>query len=221
MKKHILLQVLFIGFPWSVRRIILTKLLKFSIHPTARVGRSIISAQRVELGPESNIGNFSIIWKLAELRLGTRARIGQLNYVYGFTGSSYFGHITDRKSALIVGDDSAITSRHLIDCTDTVSIGKFTTVAGYRSTLLTHSIELPNSRQGCKPINIGDYCFVGTNVVILGGAVVPNYCVVGAGALVSGVFTEPRKLLAGVPAKPVKDLPDDWKYFTREVGFVR
>jgi acetyltransferase-like isoleucine patch superfamily enzyme len=117
-------------------------------------------------------------------------------------------------------EGAAITKHHHIDCTSPVSIGKFTTIAGYYSQLLTHSIDIIESRQDSHPISIGDYCFVSTNVVILGGAQLPDYSVLGAKSLLNKKLNQPYALYAGQPAVFVKTIDKEAKYFTRTEPFV-
>jgi acetyltransferase-like isoleucine patch superfamily enzyme len=77
------------------------------------------------------------------------------------------------------------------------------------------------NRQSSQPIKIGDYCFVSTQVVILGGSILPSYSVLGAGAVLSKSYQEEWKLYAGVPAKIVKEISKGKsKYFYRKKGFV-
>ena len=121
---------------------------------------------------------------------------------------------------LLLGTHSAITSRHLLDCTNTVSIGPFTTIAGFRSQILTHSIDLAVNRQNSAEVKIGAYCFVGTGCIVLPGASLPDYCVLGAGAVLNQPVSESHTLYAGVPAHAVKKLPADSGYFNRPRGFV-
>src|SRR5207245_5527131 len=81
---------------------------------------------------------------------------------------------------LIVGDHAAITHRHLIDCTDSITIGRFTTVAGHRSQFLTHGIDFEDCVQKAKPIEIGQYCHIGTSCILLPGSRLPDYSMLGA-----------------------------------------
>lgn len=53
------------------------------------------------------------------------------------------------------------------------------------------------------PIQIGENCFIGCNVIILKGSKIGDNCVVGAGAVVSGTF-EDNCVIAGNPAKIIK-----------------
>jgi acetyltransferase-like isoleucine patch superfamily enzyme len=119
-----------------------------------------------------------------------------------------------------MNEGAAITKHHHIDCTSPVTIGKFTTIAGYYSQLLTHSIDIFESRQDSHPISIGDYCFVSTNVVILGGAQLPDYSVLGAKSLLNKKHNQPYALYAGQPAVFVKTIDKEAKYFTRTEPFV-
>ena len=95
-------------------------------------------------------------------------------------------------------------------------MGQYSTVAGYRSQLLTHSIELGKSVQSHSPIVIGKYCFVGTGVTVLGGARLPDYCVLGAASLLGKRLDARYRLYAGVPATMRNELDPSLRYFARE-----
>lgn len=57
-----------------------------------------------------------------------------------------------------------------------------------------------------KPIYIGNNCWVGANAIILPGVkITGEYVVIGAGAVVTKDITESRVLVAGNPAKIVKN----------------
>ena len=176
------------------------------------------------MGPRSRIGHGTVAVHLDEIQLEDFAGIGRLNWITGFpsdTGSVHFSHIEGRISRLRMGPHSAITNRHLIDCTCEVEVGAFATVAGFRSQLLSHSIDLERNRQNASPIRIGERCFVGTGCIVLAGAKLPAYSVLGAGAVLNKAFTESHMLYAGQPAKPLKQLDSSYLYFVRETGSVK
>jgi acetyltransferase-like isoleucine patch superfamily enzyme len=137
-----------------------------------------------------------------------------------YPASKLFCHQIEIKLKLSIGMHSAIIKNHHLDCTSPVEIGEFTIIAGYQSQLLTHSIDIKNNRQNSNPIKIGDYCFIGTDVVILGGDVLPSYCVLGAKSLLNKAFSEEWSLYAGVPAIRKSHINSSDNYFSREVGFV-
>jgi serine acetyltransferase len=209
-------------FPWEMRRSFLEKQFGYTIHPTCRIGFSFIFPTRLIMEEGSRIGNLTMCKNIDLLHLKAHTSIGNGNWITGFPlgPSRHFAEEKDRQPQLIVGEHSAITHRHLIDCTNSVVIGKFTTIAGFQSQVLTHTIDLAKNRQTSAPVRIGDYCFVGTNCVVLGGSVLPDFCVLGAKSLLNKAFTESRQLYGGVPARPIETLPPDWAYFRRTEGFV-
>ncbi len=209
--------------PWEWRRRFLESQFGYSIHPTSRIGLAWICPRRLVLEEHARIGHFTVCKNADLLHLGAHAIIGQLNWITGFptsTGSRHFSHQPERRAELILEKHAGISSRHFIDCTAQVRIGAFTTIAGYRSQLITHSIDLAAGRQSSEPIEIGEYCFVGTEAVVLGGASLPHHSVLGAKSLLNKKWEEPFRLYAGTPAKPIKELSPELEYFRRQEGFV-
>lgn len=171
----------------------------------------------------ATIGHFNIAIHLDLIKMGTKSTIGRGNWITGFpsdSGSRHFQHQPDRRPELHLGKETAITKNHHLDCTNMISVGDFVTIAGYHSQFLTHSIDLMESRQSSSPIYIGEYAFVGTNVVVLGGSSLPSHSVLSAKSLLNKQFTEERMLYGGVPSKPIQEIPLNAKYFKREEGFV-
>ena len=209
--------------PWSIRRKLLERWLGYRLHPTSRVGLSWVFPKHLVLEAHTSIGNLTVCKGLSLLQLGEHATIGNGNWITGFpTGPSrHFAHQPERAPELILGRHTAVTNRHLIDCTSRVTIGAFTTFAGFNSQILTHSIDLEECRQSSAPVTIGDHCFVGTNCVLLGGASLPDRSVLGAKSLLNRAFEQGEYLYGGVPAKPIKAMPaEKMAYFRRETGFV-
>ncbi len=197
--------------------------MNYQIHPSARIGLSWIYPTKLIMHEEARIGDFNIAIHLDRIELGSHSSIARGNWITGFSSqvaSRHFQHQPNRESYFLVGSHSAITKNHHIDCTSPIIVGKFATLAGYQSQLLTHSIDVYANRQDSKPIEIGDYTLVGTNCVILGGAVLPSYSVLGAKSMLNKAYKEECKLYAGNPAKPIRDISRDAKYFSRESGFV-
>jgi acetyltransferase-like isoleucine patch superfamily enzyme len=216
-----LARFLVVIIPWCLRRRILTCFWRYDLHPSSRIGLAWVFPEHLSMGAHASIGHLTVCRNVQRIQMGESAIIGRLNYIYGYYGGG-ITYIADkgRVSELIIGAHSAITNRHLIDCTDAIRIGSFSTIAGYRSQLLTHSIDLKVGRQRARPILIGSYCFLGTNCVVLGGSELPDYSVLGACGLLNKRFDTKYTLYAGVPARPASRLCDESVYFTRTVGFV-
>ena len=208
--------------PWFLRRVLLQFCCGYCLHPTSWIGLSLVYVDELVMGEHTSIGHLTVCKGLRKLHMGAHSSIGRGNWITGFPAQNktFFAHQKDRVPELILGSQSAITHRHIIDCTNAVHIGEFTTLAGYRSQILTHSIDLMDCRQSSAPVRIGDYCFVGTDCVLLGGSALPSYSALGAKSLLNKAYEQTYSLYAGVPAKPVKSLEPEMKYFQREVGFV-
>lgn len=203
------------------RRVLAQLLFPGKISRTASIGVSLLDADQLNLGPGSRIGHFTVVRNLSEVSLEPNARIGTFNWIFGARRTAAFSDKVDRVSALKIRTGGAITSRHIIDCTDTVEIGAFATIAGFRSQILTHSIDIKQNRQLCAKVYIGDYCFVGTGVIILKGAHLPSHSVLSAGSVYSGEGEGNHQLYSGNPAKAVRKIDKMAKYMFRECSHVR
>jgi acetyltransferase-like isoleucine patch superfamily enzyme len=208
--------------PWNIRRAFLEQQFGFRIHPTAHIGLAWILPSRLIMEENTTIGDFTVVKNVDLVHLKPHATIGRGNWITGFPRGDprHFSSETDRRPELIVGEHSAITHRHLLDCTNAITIGAFTTIAGFQSQLISHTIDIKENRQTSRPISVGDYCFVGSNSVLLGGAALPNYCVLGAKSLLNKSYTQTHRLYGGVPARERSVLSPDCGYFNRRQGFV-
>lgn len=217
-----LLFAVLVLLPWKLRRALLQRLLGYELHPTARIGVAWVYPRRLVMKAGTSIGHLTVVRDLQLLEMAEHASIGRLNWIsaYPLARPPHFMHLAQRAPELIVGAHSAITNRHILDCTERVRIGRFATFAGFRSQILTHSIDLQRCRQHAMPIEIGDYCFIGTACTLLGGAVLPHHCVLGANSLLSKPMAQPYMLYGGAPAVAIRPMAEEAGYFQRTTGFV-
>lgn len=216
-------KILVCLLPWPIKRRLLKWWFGYDLHPSAKIGLAWIFPHELVMEAGSRIDHFTVAIHLDKIEMGQKSSIGRSNWITGFSSkqpTQHFLHQPYRQSILKIGKHSAITKHHHIDCTSPITIGDFVTVAGYYSQLLTHSIDVMKNRQDSNPIHIGDYAFVGTNCVILGGAVLPAYSVLGAKSLLNKKYEEEWKLYGGTPAKPINNILKEAKYFIRKDGFV-
>jgi acetyltransferase-like isoleucine patch superfamily enzyme len=205
--------------PQPLKRVALRRLFGWTIHPSARVGLSLFDNVRgVRLGAGAHIGHFNVFRDLERVELGEKAFIGQWNWITAADVLVRQPH-EDARGFLSLGEHAAITSRHYVDCTGGVDVGAYATVAGVRSTILTHQIDVASSSQQTAGTRIGAYCFVGSDVRIVPGVSIADRCLVAMGAVVAGDLAEPGVLYGGVPAKALKHV-DEGEYFRRTTGYV-
>lgn len=217
------LKAAIVPLPWPLKRFFLQRCYGYHLDPAARIGLAWIYPRHLAMAAGSRIDALTVAVNLDRLELGEKATIGRGNWITGFatgTVSSHFAHQPERRAELLLGAHVAITKNHHIDCTNRVSIGPFTTIAGYHSQLLSHSIDLQHNRQHSEPITIGAHCFVGTACVILGGGALPDHSVLGALSLLNKPHSEPWSLYAGQPARRIQPIDPEAAYFRRRQGFV-
>lgn len=215
MKK--ILNIIIIFLPWAIRRRLLNIFYHYKIHPKAKIGLSYIYPKHLIMEEGAYIGHLNVAIHLELIYMGKDCTISQKNWITGFpiADKSNFQDFPNRKPYLIMGKDSAITKQHLIDCTDTVTIGELTSIGGYGTQILSHSTSLQHNKQSCAPITIGHHCFIGTRSIILPGSILPNQAVLGAGAVLKKQFTESFSLYGGVPAKFIKKMDENYAFFHR------
>ena len=201
----------------------LHRLFNYQLSPSAFIGLSWVYPRKLRMGDGSSIGDFNVAVNLDLITMGDFSSIGRSNWITGYptlTSSSHFSHQLTRRAELLLGEHAAITKDHHIDATSSITIGSFSTVAGYRSQFLSHSIDLQLNRQNSDSITIGAYCFLGTNCVVLGGSVLPDHSVLGASSLLNKRLNDSWCVYAGHPAKKVKEIDKHSSFFNRTTGFV-
>lgn len=88
-----------------------------------------------------------------------------------------------------------------------ISIGSGTYIA-QNVGLITENHDINNLDNHLKSqnISIGRNCWIGMNSVILPGVVLGDKTIVGAGAVVTSSFPKGHIVIAGVPARVIKEL---------------
>ena len=166
---------------------------------------ALIGIKKLSIGEHSRIGHLNIIRGGDEVRLGRYTEIIRLNEINSIPDPIVVNEVDQR---FILGDGSIITTSHKIDFSDRVEFGKRVILGGRNSSLWTHN------RQQTKPIIIGDYSYIGSEIRIAPGGEIPPKCIVGIGSVITKKFEEEYYLIAGVPAKAIKQLDEDGKFLT-------
>ena len=110
---------------------------------------------------------------------------------------------------VIIGDHTRVGLHNTV--IGPVQIGSHVNLAqGITVTALNHNFcdkDLRIDEQGVStaPVTIGDDIWIGANAVILPGVTIGNHSVVAAGAVVTK-DVPPHSLVAGVPAKIIKEI---------------
>ena len=207
------------ALPGFLKRPLYRWLFGYKIGKRVRLGLSLIDARECEIADDVSVGHLNLVLGVGRLSVGEHARIGFLNVIRGgdeveigrWAEILRMNEINSIPDPLVVnptdprfslGDGSIVTAGHKIDFTDRVSIGRRTILGGRNSSLWTHN------RQRTRPIEIGELTYVGSEIRVAPGGVIPSRCIVGIGSVITGRLEGEYMLIAGVPAKAVKQLSE-------------
>jgi acetyltransferase-like isoleucine patch superfamily enzyme len=208
-KLRLLLAIIIIPLPWPLKRRMLSLLSNSAIHPTARIGFSLILSDTIIMSPHARIGHFNIVRDLRLLQMGPGSAIKQFNWI---TSAPDFWRNGPHPAGgfLLLQDSAVIGSRNYIDCSGGFSLGKFSLMAGVRGTVFSHQIDYRLGVQTAQEVTVGDYCAIGSNVCFVPGSSLAPRSQVAMGSVVVGENQPPGYLWAGVPAKRKREVDGAW-----------
>jgi len=216
-KSRLLVQGLMAFLPSFLIRPCYRLFFGYRIGKRVRIGFSIIDAHDCRIDDDVQIGHLNLIMRVDKLSIGDHVRIGHLNIIRGgdevrlgryseIIRLNEINSIPDpdvvnpTDPRFLLGDGSIITASHKIDFTDRVEIGRRTILGGRNSSLWTHN------RQRTRPIEIGSLSYIGSEIRVAPGGVIPSRCIVGIGAVITSELADEGYLIGGLPAKPIKPL---------------
>jgi acetyltransferase-like isoleucine patch superfamily enzyme len=166
-------------------------------------GVAFLQCKEVRIGRKVHIGFLNLFRGGERIHLGDYAVVIRLNVINAIPENDC---TTSPDSSFYLGYGAVVTAEHRIDFTDRVRIGRCSMLGGRNSSIWTH-----NRRRG-TPVEIGDYCYLGSEIRVAPGARVPDCCIVGIGSLLTHPLETSYTLIVGVPARPQRRLtPDDYE----------
>ena len=209
--------------PGFLKRPLYRGLFGYRIGRRVRLGFSLIDAAECEIADDVCVGHLNAIIGVGKLTVGDHANIGHLNVIRGGDEVSIgryaeilrMNEINSIPDPLVVnpidprfslGAGAIVTAGHKIDFTDRVSIGRRSILGGRNSSLWTHN------RQRTRPIEIGELTYVGSEIRVAPGGVIPSRCIVGIGSVVTSRIEGEYQLIVGVPARAVKPLSEEDRF---------
>lgn len=105
-----------------------------------------------------------------------------------------------------IGDTCFLDGRGSIDIGDSVNIGSHVTIYTRQ-----HDVDSPDFAEVGGPVRICDYAWLGSHSIVLPNVTVGEGAVVAAGSVVTRDVA-PYSMVAGVPAKFVRERPRTLRY---------
>ena len=117
--------------------------------------------------------------------------------------------VSDREGLLEIGERTLVNFGCSLVATDHVQIGAHCHIGPYTMMLDNdyHRVEPERrlERPPSKPIIVGENVWIGARVIVMSGVTIGKDSCVGAGSVVTS-DVPPRSLVAGVPARFIKEL---------------
>lgn len=203
--------------PGFLKRPIYRIVFGFQIGSDVKIGIAIFDCAKLTIANNVSISHGVVFLSCGDVQIGNHVIIGVFNLFRGGERiylSDYSLVIrlniinaipendctNEPDSSFYLGYGSVITAEHRIDFTDRVRIGRCSIFGGRNSTIWTH-----NRRTG-KPVEIGNYCYIGSEIRMAPGAKIPDCCIVGLGSVVTSKIEDSYSLISGFPAKKQRDL---------------
>jgi UDP-3-O-[3-hydroxymyristoyl] glucosamine N-acyltransferase len=183
--------------------VLLLRLIGHKVKPRVKIGFSLLLVDRLYLDENSDIGHFNLV-SCRRIVLRQAARIGNMNVVLGpvsvwLGNGSKLGNrnqirrakppVTYGSAMLKMGKVSAITASHIVDCTRSVILGNYSTVAGQGSQIWTHGYY--HCAEGIDRFRVdgriclGNNVYIGSASVITAGVRIANHVIVGSHSSIS------------------------------------
>ncbi|WP_135458711.1 hypothetical protein [Mycobacterium sp. DL99] len=187
------------------------------ISRSARIGPVVaLNVGRAVIGEGVTIGALNLFRSLRLLEMGDGATIGSLNSI---SAHPAYQALHADVGALVMGEGAAITSRHNVDCSGVVRIGDMSAIAGQRTTILSHEIDITLNIQSAGKVIIGERSAVLTNCLVLKGAVLPAHSLLTANSMLirSRQLNPAPGIYGGSPATFIRsNPPEDGSWFERQ-----
>ncbi len=144
------------------------------------------------------------------LRLGWYRRV--MAFEIGDRSFIFMGARFDCRSGFFLGHHSVINERCRLDNRGTLRIGSNVSISSEVCILTAdHDPQSESFAGRNRPVEIANYVFIGTRAMILPGCTIGRGAIVAAGSVVTR-DVEPFTVVAGNPAKPVGQRPQNLSY---------
>ena len=114
----------------------------------------------------------------------------------------------ERRKNIVIGVDCSpgLMKNCYIQGSGGVAVGDYTQIASNVSIVSDNHNPYDCREHSYSSVKIGKYCWIGVGATILAGVELGDFTIVAAGAVVTKSFTDGHCIIAGVPAKKIKDL---------------
>lgn len=180
-------------------------ILSYSIAPKTKIGfGTVIAVDRAVLDGCS-IGRFNRLTGPMSVNIGSGTQIHVRNTFWCGSWVHEMPRMAGLPRRLVLGRDMHVNSYLFFDVTGEIVVGDRTQLGGRGSQFWTHG---PASTD--FSVTIGEDCYIGSGALFAPGSRIGNNVIVGMGSVVTGIVEADNAMVAGNPARVVKE-NYDWK----------
>jgi acetyltransferase-like isoleucine patch superfamily enzyme len=204
-KLRLLMAALIALVPVGPLRIALYRgLLGYDIAEGCRIGMfNLLACRSLRLGAGSVIGRGNLLKGDFDFIAGPRLFMGNRNVVTCPWDLAARDPSRGYAARIEFGADCLVNDRHYLDGHGRITVGDGSWIAGRDTQLFTHGISVED-----RDVAIGRGCFIGSAARFAPGSGVGNRTVVGMGSVVLDRIGDEAALVAGFPARAVRDISD-------------
>lgn len=176
--------------------------LRYKIGHCVHIGLfTVISVDNFECHENVNIGRNTYLIGPMSVSIGARTIIGRWNtFDCSAIAASEKKQNMNYARRISFGFDCLVHESHYFDVYGEIKVGNGTWIAGRDSQFWTHGASVVN-----RNISIGDNCYIGSACRFAPGTSLGNNVVVGLGSVISKPIHASNIVVAGVPAKLIRE----------------
>ena len=140
-----------------------------------------------------------------------KVEVGHLSEIHERVVLSAMGRSKSELARILIGDHTSIWYGTVISAHREIIIGRQCAIS-WNCTIIDSDMHeiiypkaFPAARNGNERVRIGDHVWIGASAVILKGVTIGENSVIAASAVVTE-DVPPHMLVAGIPAKPVREI---------------
>lgn len=192
--------------PSNLLRCLLYRMLfGYKINATRIGWGTVLAVNKAEL-TNCSIGRKNKFIGPFSVSIDERTNIGSMNnFNCGWWVKGEIFNDSNYALSLKLGKDILITSNHYFDMAGSITIGNKSWIAGTGSQFWTHGVGVVD-----RDVKIGEGCYIGSAVRFAPGSSIGNNVILGLGSVVTKHFSTDNAMIAGHPAKVLRE-KYDWK----------